>query len=143
MGSSTIVHWNRIVGWGSLATGALTGLILGLWSFDGPMPTPGWLGAYGDTARRLARLGHIAFFGLGFINLLMARELPHVGLHERTKRMASAAMNFGNVFLPLTLFAAAAYQPLKYFMSVPATSVLLALVITFLGVVKGGEDADR
>ena len=51
---------NRAVGWSSLALGAVTGLILGRWSFDGPMAMPEWLGDHGDTPRRLARLGHIA-----------------------------------------------------------------------------------
>ena len=54
-------------------------------------------------------------------------------------------MNLGNVFLPLTLFAAAAYQPLKYFMSVPALCVQVALVIVLYGVYRssGGSDESR
>ena len=39
-------------------------------------------------------------------------------------------MNFGNVFLPLTLFAAAAYRPLKYAMGAPVLAILVALVLT-------------
>lgn len=109
---------------------------MGLWSFDGPMATPSWLGEYGDTPRRLARLGHIAFLGLGIINLILARELEELALSRRAMRVASAAMNFGNVFLPLTLFAAAAYHPAKYFMSLPATSVLVALVVAASGALR-------
>jgi len=125
---------NREVAWWSLALGAATGLLLGLWSFDGPVATPAFLGAYDDTARRLARLGHIAWFGLGFINLFVARELPRLGLTERGRRLAAGAMNFGNLGLPITLFAAAAFAPLKYAMALPATAVLLALVLTAYGV---------
>lgn len=117
---------NRFVGWVSLAIGAATGLILGLWSFGGPFAVPTWLGEYDDLSRRLARLGHIAFFGLGILNILLARELPR--LTDSARRIASPAMNFGNVLLPTTLFAAAAYHPLKYFMSVPALSVFLAML---------------
>ena len=48
---------NRTIGWASLAVGIATGLVMGLWSFDGPLPPPAWLGEYGDTPRRLyARL---------------------------------------------------------------------------------------
>jgi hypothetical protein len=47
-------------------------------------------------------------------------------------------MNFGNVFLPLTLFAAAAYPPLKYLMPFPALAVFLALVAATFG--SGGRD---
>jgi len=124
---------NRLVGWTSLALGAATGLVMGLWSFDGPAPVPDVLGNYDDVSRRLARLGHIAFFGLGILNLLLARELAGLTLSAAARRAASRAMNVGNVFLPLTLFAAAVFHPLKYFMSVPATAVLLALGIAAAG----------
>ena len=125
---------NRIVGWCSFVLGITAGLIMGMWSFNGPLPVPEFLGEYDDVSRRLARLGHIAFFGLGIINLLLARELPRLTLKPTIRRVASAAMNFGNLFLPLTLLAAAAYHPLKYLMPIPATSVFVALVIMAWGV---------
>src|SRR5205823_1345599 len=68
-------EWNRRIGWASACVGAASGLILGLWSFDGPFTVPEWLGEYDQVGRRLARLGHIAFFGLGILNILMAGEL--------------------------------------------------------------------
>jgi hypothetical protein len=97
------------------------------------MPTPGWIGEYDALSRRLLRLGHIAFIGLGIPNILLARELPRLGLGPRAARTASVAMNFGNVFLPLTLVASAYYQPVKYVMSVPALSVFLAFVLAAYG----------
>jgi hypothetical protein len=127
-------EWNRRIGWLSTCLGAGSGLIMGLWSFDGPVAVPGWLGEYDQTARRLARLGHIAFFGLGILNLLVAGELKRISPGSWGRRTASWAMNFGNVFLPLTLFLAAAYRPFKYFMSVPAVAVFLALALIAHGV---------
>ena len=122
-----------------MAVGAGTGLIMGLWSFDGPVAVPGWLGEYGDTSRRLARLGHIAFFGLGIINLLLARELARWQSGRRAGRICSQAMNFGNVGLPLALFAASAWRPLKYLMPWPALAVFLALVIAAVHCWRGGS----
>ena len=55
--------------------------------------------------------GHIAFIGLGILNILLARELAMTSLGERARRVASFAMNLGNVLLPVTLFAAAAWRP--------------------------------
>jgi hypothetical protein len=136
-GRLALWEWNRRVGWASTCVGAATGLVLGLWSFDGPFAVPEWLGGYDQTGRRLARLGHIAFFGLGILNVLVAGELRRGALGRRGARAASWAMNFGNVFLPLSLFAAAAFRPLKYFMSVPAVAVFVALVITAWGVWRG------
>jgi len=130
---------NRVVGWSSLALGAATGLILGLWSFDGPLAVPEWLGGYGDTSRRLARLGHIAFFGLGILNLLLAREFPELGLRAGQRRVASVAMSFGNIFLPLTLFAAAAYRPCKYLMPLPALAVTVAMTLAVWGALRGSN----
>lgn len=135
-------EWNRRVGWACMCLGIASGLILGLWSFDGPFAVPEWLGAYDQTGRRLARLGHIAFLGLGILNLLMAGELRRRSLPPWGRRTASWAMNFGNVFLPLTLFAAAAYRPLKFVMSVPALAVFLALVLTAYGVCSGSAESE-
>ncbi len=135
---------NRLTGWLSLAVGVASGLVLGLWSFDGPVAIPEWLGDYGDVSRRLARLGHIACFGLGIINILLSRELPRLSLGRGARRTASLAMNFGNILLPLILFAAAAYHPLKYMMVFPASSVFLALAIAAYGargVKEGNSDA--
>src|SRR5262249_46559052 len=92
-------EWNRRVGWISACVGIATGLIMGLWSFDGPFPVPEWLGAYDQTARRLARLGHIAFLGLAIFNLLLAETLPRLALSAGVRRTAAWAMNFGNIFL--------------------------------------------
>jgi hypothetical protein len=129
------------VGWTSLAVGALTGLVLGLWSFGGPVPVPGWIGDYDALPRRLLRLGHIAFFGLGILSILLARHFggPHRGAPGA--RLALAAMAFGNVFLPATLIAAAMFEPAKYLMAVPAMAVTLALGLAAraaIGAAAGG-----
>ena len=125
-----------MVGWVSLAVGIGTGLIMGMWSLDGPVKTPGWLGEYGDTPRRLARLGHIAFIGLGMLNIMVARELPELDLGGRGRKIAAGTMNFGNVFLPLTLFAAAVFHPAKYTMAFPAISVFIAMTLVAVGVCR-------
>lgn len=132
---------NRTVGWISLAVGVATGLVMGLWSFDGPVTPPAWLGEYGDTARRLARLGHIAFIGLGMINILLAHELPHSALGPRARRIASRHMNFGNLALPITLFVAAAWRPAKYAMAIPATAVFVALCLVAWGAIDRPSQA--
>jgi hypothetical protein len=74
-------------------------------------------------------LGHIAFFGLGILNLLLVQNLPTFSMGRRATRAVLGCMNFGNVFLPLTLIAAAAFHPLKYLMPFPALSVFVALCL--------------
>ena len=129
-GPRTRALTNLAIAWGSMAIGALTGLILGLWSFGGPVPVPDLLGEYDALPRRLMRLGHIAFFGLGILNILMAVHLGRIKSGDSHARIALLAMNFGNILLPLTLVCAAFFEPLKYLMSLPAAAVTLALIIS-------------
>ena len=128
-GAESRVAVNFAVGWTSLAVGALTGLVLGIWSFGGPVPVPEWIGEYDTLSRRLLRLGHIAFFGLGILNIMLARHLGRSRSVSYPKVLALTSMNFGNVFLPITLIGASIFEPVKYLMSLPALAVSLALVI--------------
>ena len=112
-----------------MAVGAITGLVMGLWSFDGPVPVPGWLGDYGSTARRLVRLGHIACFGVGILNLLLAAEAERKAFLGSTSRWASRLMNLGNIGLPLGLFVAAVVPPTKYLLALPAMAVTISLLL--------------
>jgi hypothetical protein len=130
---STIADLSRVIAWCSFASGALSGMVMGLWSFDGPVPVPSWIGDYDSVARRLLRLGHIAFFGLAMLNLFLVRHMPTLDLSNRMGGFALGLMNFGNIALPLTLIAAAAYHPFKYVLPIPATSISLALVLAAYG----------
>ncbi len=129
----SLTPYNRFTGWTCMAAGVGIGLLLGLWSFDGPLAVPDWIGEYTATSRRMIRLGHIALMALGFINVLVGRELPHLALGAGARRVASVTMNIGNVFLPLTLFAGALWPPLKYLMPVPALCVLCAVSLMAYG----------
>ncbi len=124
---------NRSIALTSLALGALSGMLMGLWSFGGPAPVPDAIGDYGDLPRRLLRLGHIAFFGLAFLNLILARQIPSLPLGRNAMRGALGCMNFGNVALPIALIAAAFWEPLKYLTAPAAFAVTLALCIAAWG----------
>jgi hypothetical protein len=131
--------WNRPVGWSSVAVGIALGLVMGLWSFDGPLAPPAWIGGYGDTSRRLLRLGHIAFIALGLIGVLVETELAQSALTRRARLRASHLMIAGNVLLPTALCLAALWRPFKYLMPLPALCVLAALVMVAWGAVKNSE----
>lgn len=124
---------NRSIALTSMVLGALSGMLMGLWSFDGPVAAPDAIGDYGDLSRRLLRLGHIAFFGLAFLNLILARQVPALPLGVKAMRGALGCMNFGNLALPAALFAAALWEPLKYLTAPPAFAVTLALCIAAWG----------
>ena len=120
---------NRLVAWTGFCLGVASGALMGLWAFDGPLDVPGWIGKYGDTSRRLLRLGHIAFFGIGILNLLLVRELPLLQVGYRVKAVAAWCMNAANIFLPFTLIAAAVLAPLKYLLPLPVMGAVVALCV--------------
>lgn len=121
---------NRAVGFSSLLIGVISGMILGLWSFGGPLPPPEVIGDYGDLPRRFLRLGHIAFFGLGLINLAIAGHSRQLAFSPGGRSHALQLMNLGNIGLP-PLLLAAAWQPiLLYLMPIPVVCVCAALFLT-------------
>ena len=128
---------NRAVGFASLLLGVASGMILGLWSFGGQIPVPESIGDYGDLPRRFLRLGHIAFFGLGLINLAVAGHWRRLELGRPAARRALKFMNLGNLGLPPLLLAAAWQPALLYLMPIPVACVFAALALCALGACRG------
>lgn len=133
---------NRALGWCCCTFGVAIGLVLGLWSFDGPVPAPALLADYGATPRRLVRLAHIAWIALGMLNVLFAREAPLLRLGPAALRVASRALAIGNVALPVALTLAALWPPAKYLLGPPALCVLLGLGLTAFGTLKPASVTD-
>ena len=134
---------NRLVAWTGFCLGVISGSLMGLWAFDGPLDPPTWIGDYDNTSRRLIRLGHISFFGIGYLNLLLARELPGFDLERRGKALESRCMNAANIALPFMLFAAAAYAPVKYLLPIPVFATLIALTIAAWGAWRDVQGASK
>jgi hypothetical protein len=134
-------EFNRAIAWCGFCLGVLTGSAMGLWAFDGPVSPPPGMTDYQGTARRLMRLGHIAFFGIGFLNLLLAVELPRLPLGDNLKRAAARAMNTANIFLPTLLMAAALLPPVKYLLPLPVMAATVALAIAAFGAVRNAYAA--
>lgn len=112
-----IAGTNLLAGWIGMAGGVLSGSMIGLFFHRDE-----WLGGYGSFPRRMLRLGHIAFFGLGFLNLLFALslgELPAVP----AARLASAALIAGAVLMPTCCFLCAWRKPLWILFPLPVICV--------------------
>ena len=62
-------------GWSLIALGMGAGLLMGLYAFDGPLPSSKFFGAYHDLPRRLIRLSHIYCVVLGLVTIFVSREL--------------------------------------------------------------------
>jgi hypothetical protein len=115
-------QFNLVVGWVSMAFGALSGATIGLYFHDDE-----WLGGYGSLRRRMLRLGHIAFFGLGFVNVLFALSLAALPPPAGFARFAGWGFAIGAVTMPACCFLTAWRKPLRHLFPIPVAAVLCGI----------------
>jgi hypothetical protein len=117
-----------LVAWVAMLGGALSGAILGLFFARNE-----WAGGYASFRRRMLRLGHISFFGIGFLNLLFGLTLTAVALPPTHSRIASAGFIVAVVAMPACCFLTAWKKPLRYLFPIPVLAVLAGIVPVLLG----------
>ena len=108
--------------------GAASGALLGL-----RFHREEWLGGYGSFRRRLMRLGHIAFFGLGFLNLLFAFSVRALPVPAPYGELAAASFVLAAVTMPLTCFLAAWRPHFRHLFPVPVAGVLTGILSLLTG----------
>jgi hypothetical protein len=92
-----------------------------------------WMGGYGSYRRRLIRLGHISFFGLGFINLLFGVTVAPLNLTDTTAKIASWSFLVSAATMPACCFLAAWRKSLRHFFPVPVMSALTGVLAVIFG----------
>jgi hypothetical protein len=117
------VHVTLNAGWLAMLGGVVSGMVMGL-----RFHREDWLGGYGSFARRLLRLGHISFFGLGLINLLFSFSVRAAPLPTPLGEFAAVALVLGAVTMPLTCFLTAWEARCRELFPIPVTCVLLGIV---------------
>lgn len=117
-----------VAGWISMLGGAASGMLLGL-----RFHREQWLGGYGSFRRRLLRLGHIAFFGLGFVNLLFAFSLRALLIPAPFAAVGAAGLALGAATMPLVCFLTAWRAPFRHLFPVPVAGVLTGIVSLLAG----------
>jgi hypothetical protein len=119
---------NLLFAWIWMLAGFVSGALLGL-----RFASDQWLGGYASFRRRMYRLGHISFFGLGFMNLAFALtvrglETVSIGLLNT----ASWTFLLGALSMPVCCLAMAhrpnAKPPLLF--ALPVGSLLIGALIT-------------
>ena len=114
-----MINWYG--GWCLILAAFLTGALIGLFFHQHD-----FLGGYGSFPRRMIRLGHIACFGLGLINILFALTavtLPFSPLLAA----ASALLIVGQITMPLNCFLTAWRNPWRHLFFIPAGSTLAGI----------------
>jgi hypothetical protein len=118
---------NEVFGWVWILAGIVSGLALGL-----RFQREDWLGGYGTHPRRLIRLGHVSFFGLGFLNVFFALSTPRIRLAPEWLGVASWALIAGGLTMPICCGLMAWRRALQPLFAVPVGCLLLGagLVVT-------------
>ncbi len=129
------------IAWCSILAGALSGMLMGLWSFNGPFPTPDWIGDYDSLPRRFLRLAHVAMFALGLLHMLVARQITSASISPNIDRLGLNAMAAGNILMPTILIAAAAWEPLKYLTPIPTVALTIAFAIAAWSAIRQHKGA--
>ena len=118
---------NLLAGWIGFLAGALTGAWMGL-----QFHREEWLGGYGSFPRRMIRLGHIACFGLGLINILFALTAALLPVSAAV-HAGSALLVVGMITMPLNCFLTAWRKPFRHLFFIPVLSLIAAIVLILLG----------
>lgn len=127
-GKDVRVAANLIGGWIGMLAGVFSGAIVGLYFHQDE-----WMGGYASYRRRLTRLGHISFFGLGFLNLIFAATSGQLALGRPYLAVASNSLIIGAITMPACCFLSAWRKPLRYFFPVPVLAVTAGIVAILAG----------
>jgi hypothetical protein len=116
------------VGWAAVLLGAVSGALMGLFFHE-----DAWAGGYGSFRRRMLRLGHISFFGIGFLNFFFALTLTLVSLPDAYVRIASSGFLIAVFAMPACCYLAAWKKPLRHLFPIPVVAVLAGVTSILFG----------
>jgi len=119
------VQLNLLLAWLWILLGFASGMVLGMF-FHGEK----WLGGYASLKRRMYRLGHISFFGLGVLNLLFFLTVQHRSPASSLVHFASLAFIVGAMAMPLCCLVMAHFPKAHLIFAVPVVSLILGGVLT-------------
>jgi hypothetical protein len=117
---------NLIFAWLWILAGFLSGMGLGL-----KFQNEHWLGGYASFKRRMYRLGHISFFGLGATNLLFYLTVKDSQL-TGFGSAASIAFIIGGASMPVCCWLIAWKAKTQALFAVPVLSLISAAILTLL-----------
>lgn len=131
---------NLAFGWIWITMGFLSGAMLGM-----GFHKENFMGGYGSWERRLARLGHIAFFGTGFLCVLVGLSGMMLGEAQTSTGLwtiMSWSFGIGALAMPICCFIAAKWIKAKSIFVVPVLSLttggILMSIIAMSALIEGG-----
>jgi len=121
----TIGELNLVLGWLWVALGFVSGAVLGL-----RFHNEHWLGGYASWMRRLYRLAHVSFFGLGLLNLMFFLTMRGMSAASVSFQIASIGFVVGALTMPVCCVLAAHKPNSKAIFAVPVLSLMTGALFT-------------
>jgi len=121
---------NQLAAWIGILLGSLAGAALGLF-----FHRDNWLGGYASWPRRMLRLGHISFFGIGLINLAFAVSVPALAL-DQVPVWPSRLFILALITMPSLCYASAFWKPARHLFFVPVLCVIVGAGTFVLAMVQ-------
>jgi hypothetical protein len=122
---------NLTAAWIGILLGFLSGMMLGMF-----FHREEWLGGFGSFRRRMYRLGHISFFGLGAVNLFFWITMKLSPAAGALANVASGAFILGAITMPLCCVVMAHFPKLHLIFAVPVVSLITGGALTLLQVIN-------
>lgn len=127
---------NLVFAWAGMLLGFVSGMVLGMF-----FHREDWLGGYTSFKRRMYRLAHISFFGLGAVNLFFwftAKNLPDAG---QLVTIASWVFVVGAVTMPVCSVVMAHFPKAHMLFAIPVLSLIAGGAVTLAVVIRAGAPA--
>jgi hypothetical protein len=124
-------NFNLVFGWLWILLGFLWGMVMGM-NFH----IETWLGGYAAYKRRMYRLGHVSFFGLGMVNILFGMTAQGFTGANIYARFAAVVFLVGAVTMPVCCVLMAHFPKMRMLFALPVVSLIAGAVLTLLEVIK-------
>ena len=119
---------NILAGWAAMLIGVLSGAAIGLF-----FHVDSWAGGYASFRRRMLRLAHISFFGIGFINVMFGLTLQALQLTGPALTVGSLGLIVGVITMPLCCYLTAWKKIFRHLFPVPVLAVGMGIVALLYG----------
>ena len=113
---------NLCAGWTLFFAGIVAGAVAGVFFHKNE-----WLGGYTSWRRRMVRLGHVAFFGIGLINVAFGLTVQSVDIEASQVPVSSWLLIAGGIGMPAVCYLSAWRKGFRHSFFVPVLCVGLGV----------------
>ena len=114
---------NLWAAWIGFLLGCLSGAIPGLFFFN-----ENWIGGYSSWSRRMIRLAHIAFFGIGFINMAFCLTVRYLDIRNGITA-PSYLLLVAAITMPVVCYLSAYRAIFRHLFFIPAAGLTVSIAL--------------